>query len=69
MRVAVTSASGQLGGAIVKALVEEIGAGKVVAIARKPEKAENLGVEVRKGDYDTGREHITWYEYFSSLRK
>jgi len=52
MRVAVTSASGQLGGAIVKALVDEIGESKVVAIARNPEKAENLGVEVRKGDYD-----------------
>ncbi len=52
MRIAVTSAGGHLGRAIVKALIEEIGANKVVGMARNTEKAEHLGVEVRKGDYD-----------------
>ena len=53
MRIAVTSASGQLGSAVVKQLVKEIGASHVVAIARTPEKAQHLGVEVRKGDYNS----------------
>lgn len=53
MKIAVTSASGQLGSAIVKQLVKEIGASNVVAIARTPEKAAHLGVEVRKGDYNS----------------
>lgn len=52
MKIAVTSASGQLGSAIVKQLVKEIGGDRVVGIARTPEKAKKLGVEVRKGDYN-----------------
>lgn len=55
MKIAVTSASGQLGAAITKALIQEIGKENVVAIARTTSKAEHLGVEVRKGDY-TSRE-------------
>lgn len=53
MKIAVTSASGQLGAGIVKQLVKEIGASHVVAIARTPEKAAHLAVEVRKGDYNS----------------
>ncbi len=53
MKIAVTSASGQLGAAIVKALIQEIGKENVVAIARTASKAEHLGVEVRKGDYNS----------------
>ncbi|MGJ8684590.1 MAG: SDR family oxidoreductase [Nonlabens sp.] len=52
MKVAVTSASGQLGQAIVKNLIKEIGKQNVVGIARTPEKAKHLGVEIRKGDYN-----------------
>jgi len=52
MKIAVTSASGQLGSAIVKTLIKEIGKENVIAIARTPKKAEHLGVEVRKGDYN-----------------
>ncbi len=52
MKVAVTAASGQLGSAIVKAAVDLIGAENVIALARTPEKAAHLGVEVRSGDYD-----------------
>ncbi|WP_435198587.1 NAD(P)H-binding protein [Janibacter sp. GS2] len=52
MRVAVTAASGQLGAAVVAATVVEIGPENVVALARTPTNAQNLGVEVRPGSYD-----------------
>ncbi len=52
MKIAVTSASGQLGASIVKHLIKEIGKENVIAIARTPAKAKNLNVEVRKGDYN-----------------
>jgi len=51
MKIAVCAASGQLGSAIVKNLLQEVDASQIVALARTPEKAANLGVEVRKGDY------------------
>lgn len=53
MKIAVTAANGNLGAAIVKELKTQIGAENVIAIARSPKKAEFLGVEVRKGDYDS----------------
>ncbi|MDO6516943.1 SDR family oxidoreductase [Zobellia uliginosa] len=53
MTIAVTSASGQLGASIVRQLINEIGKENVVGIARTPEKAAHLGVEVRKGDYNS----------------
>ena len=52
MKIAVTSASGKLGASIVKHLIKEIGKEKVIGIARTPEKATHLGVEIRKGDYN-----------------
>ena len=57
MKIAVTSASGQLGTAIVKSLIDAIGQENVIAIARTPEHAEHLRVEVRAGDY-TQREQF-----------
>lgn len=56
MKIAVTSASGQLGSAIAKQLIKEIGIDQVVAVARTPQKAQHLGVEVRKGDYNSKEE-------------
>jgi len=53
MKIAITSASGQLGSAIVKALINEVSAENLIAIARTPEKAKRLGVKVRKGDYNS----------------
>ena len=50
-RIAVTAASGKLGGEIVKAAVELVGRNNVVGLARTPAKAESLGVEIRPGDY------------------
>lgn len=52
MKIAVTSASGQLGSAIVKKLIKEIGNDNVIGIARTPERAKHLGIEIRKGDYN-----------------
>lgn len=52
MKVAVTAASGKLGAEVIKILVEEIGSKNVVGIARTPEKASHLGVEIKKGDYN-----------------
>lgn len=52
MKIAVTSASGKLGAAIVKALIPEIERENIIAIARTTAKAQHLGVEVRKGDYN-----------------
>ncbi|PXX25748.1 SDR family oxidoreductase [Arenibacter sp. ARW7G5Y1] len=53
MKIAVTSVSGHLGASIAKALIQEIGRDNVIGIARTPEKAKHLGVEVRKGDYNS----------------
>ena len=52
MKIAVTGASGQLGASIVKELLTELNSDQVIAFARTPEKAKQLGVEVRNGDYN-----------------
>jgi NAD(P)H dehydrogenase (quinone) len=54
MKIAVTAATGHLGAEIVKATTRVVGGENVVAITRKPPKAQALGVEVRKGDYKDG---------------
>jgi len=56
MKVAVTTASGQLGSAIINALIPEIGKENVVGIARSPQKIANPEVEIRKGDYNSKEE-------------
>lgn len=53
MKIAVTSVSGQLGSAIARQLMKTIGKDHLVGIARTPEKAQHLGIEVRKGDYNS----------------
>jgi len=58
MKIAVTAASGKLGRAIVKRLTKEIGAKNVIGIARTPERAKNLGIEIRKGDYSNKQDFI-----------
>lgn len=57
MKIAVTAANGQLGSSIVKALITAIGSENVIGIVRSPEKATHLGVEVRKGDYNSREEY------------
>jgi NAD(P)H dehydrogenase (quinone) len=53
-KILVTGATGRLGTAVLRSLVEKIPASDVVAMARDTEKAEPLaalGIEVRQGDY------------------
>ena len=52
MKVAITAASGQLGAEIVKATMALIPRADVIGLARTPQNAEHLGVEIRGGDYD-----------------
>ena len=59
MKLAVTAASGQLGTAIVNEAIRQLGSQNVIGIARNPEKAAHLGVEIRQGDYNKKEE----YEY------
>ncbi len=58
MKIAVTTASGNLGSAIITHLKKEIGAENIIGIARTPEKAKSPGVEIRKGDYNNKEEFI-----------
>ncbi len=51
MKIAVTAASGKLGAAIVKSVADLISAENVIGLARTPENAKHLGVDVRSGDY------------------
>ena len=53
MKIAVTSVSGNLGSAIAKQLIQEVGKDNVIGIARTPVKAKHLGIEIRKGDYNS----------------
>ncbi|WP_338020197.1 SDR family oxidoreductase [Rhodopirellula sp. P2] len=53
MKVAITSASGQLGGDIAKATLQVLGKDKVIGLARTPSKASSLGIEIRPGDYNS----------------
>ncbi|MGC4044395.1 MAG: SDR family oxidoreductase [Armatimonas sp.] len=51
MSIAVTGATGQLGRLVVEALKARVPASEIVAMVRTPEKAVDLGVAVRPGDY------------------
>ncbi|HUR07114.1 MAG TPA: SDR family oxidoreductase [Nonomuraea sp.] len=50
--IVVTGASGQLGRLVIEDLKQRVAASEIVAAARTPEKAADLGVEVREADYD-----------------
>ena len=51
MKIGVTGATGQLGTLVIKELKKRVPHDQIVALVRSPEKARNLGVEVRKLDY------------------
>lgn len=51
MKLAVTAASGQLGRAVIDHLKTLHPAQDIVGVARTPEKAADLGVEIRTGSY------------------
>lgn len=59
MKIAVTAASGHLGSTIVEHLKLAIGKENVIGIARTPEKAAFLEVEIRKADYDNKADFAT----------
>jgi NAD(P)H dehydrogenase (quinone) len=52
MKIAITAVSGHLGGSIAKAVCELLPKESVIGLARTPEKAKGLGIEVRPGDYN-----------------
>ncbi len=51
MKIAVTAASGQLGGAIVQELKSHHPISDIVGLARTPSKAQHLDIEIRSADY------------------
>lgn len=53
MKIAVTAANGKLGTSVVNELTRLVGNENVIGIVRSPEKASHLGIEVRKGDYNS----------------
>ncbi|MEC7259836.1 MAG: SDR family oxidoreductase [Pseudomonadota bacterium] len=52
MTIAITGATGQLGRLVIAKLKERATGTPVIALARSPEKAADLGAEVRPFDYD-----------------
>lgn len=53
--IGVTGASGQLGGLVIKALLEKVPADQVVALVRDPSRVSDLadkGVQIRQADYN-----------------
>lgn len=51
MKIAITGASGQLGRLVIERLRAKVPVSDIVALARTPSKATDLGVEVREADY------------------
>ncbi len=59
MKTAVTTASGNLGFAIIKILKAELGKENVIGIARTPQKAKHLDIEIRRGDYNNYQDFVS----------
>ena len=51
MTIAITGATGQLGRLVMGKLKERVGASEIIALARTPANAADLGVTVREADY------------------
>jgi NAD(P)H dehydrogenase (quinone) len=52
MTIAVTGATGQLGRLVIEKLKVRVPAGEIIALARDPAKATDLGVTVRTAEYE-----------------
>ncbi|MEM9102834.1 MAG: SDR family oxidoreductase [Pseudomonadota bacterium] len=52
MNIAVTASNGMLGREIIKTLKKLEPNHTIIGLARSPEKASDLGIEIRPGDYD-----------------
>lgn len=59
MSIGITGATGQLGHLVVEKLKEQVPATEIVALVRTPDKADDLGVEVRKADYTAPNTLVT----------
>lgn len=59
MKIAVTAVSGKLGSAIARELRSVSDVESVVGLARTPEKARGLGIDVRAGDYRSPDDLVT----------
>lgn len=55
-KTAITAVSGQLGRAIAQKFIATHGTENLIGIARTPQKAKDLGIPVRKADYNNRRE-------------
>jgi NAD(P)H dehydrogenase (quinone) len=56
IKITITSAIGKLGASIAQHLIQEIGNENVIGIARTPDRAKNLGVEIRRDDYNSRKD-------------
>lgn len=56
MIIAITAVTGHLGTEVARALAGLAGNKQIIGIARNPEKARDLGIEIRPGDYNNGAE-------------
>lgn len=52
MKIGITGATGQLGRLVVEKLKQRVNANNLVALVRSPEKASDMGIEVREFDYN-----------------
>lgn len=52
MKIAVTTASGGLGKTVIKELLKKYKPEQIIGLARSPEKARDLGIEIKPGDYN-----------------
>ena len=58
MKVAITAASGNLGKAIINQLLKTLPSEQIIGIARTVEKAKDLGVEIKQGDYNNKQQFV-----------
>lgn len=58
MKIGITGATGQLGKLVVEQLKKRVSVENIVALVRTPDKASDLGVEVRVFDYNKPNEMV-----------
>jgi NAD(P)H dehydrogenase (quinone) len=67
--IMITGATGQLGAAVIRYLLEKTDASKLAVLVRDPSKAQDLsetGIQVRQGDYDDTKSLV---QAFSGVEK
>jgi NAD(P)H dehydrogenase (quinone) len=67
MKIGVTGATSQLGRIVVDKLKEKTSDGNIVALVRSPQKAVDLGVEVREFDYSKPEDLVNALQGIDSL--